>query len=114
MDEYRERIMGDVDLCRPLRLSSIQALLEVCRNERASKVLDLIIGHAEGTSDGPNSTTNNNPTVEMIINQLPANTIPLEWILKHTPSMMPRFFSIVSMDDSFEGCSLGTASSSAY
>ena len=97
MEKYRKTLTKDVDLGRPLQLNNIQGLLKVCTQERAQKVLDLIIANSEGTCDDPNSTTNNLPTTEMIINQLPPGTIPIDWVLEQTPVMMPRFFSIVSV-----------------
>lgn len=95
-DVYRKKLLKDVDLGRPLTVSSIQALLNVCTNERAKKVLALIIENSAEGADDPNSTSNNNPTAEMIVNLLPPGTIPIDWVLKQAPSMMPRFFSIVS------------------
>ena len=97
MEKYRKTLTKDVDLGRPLQLNNIQGLLKVCTQERAQKVLDLMIANSEGTCDDPNSTTNNLPTTEMIINQLPPGTIPIDWVVEQTPAMMPRFFSIVSM-----------------
>jgi len=97
IDEYREKLMGSVDLCRPLKLSSIQALLKICKHGKAKSVLSLFIVNSKSTSDDPNSTSNTNPCVEEIINSMPPGTISIDWVLGQCPTIMPRFFSISSI-----------------
>jgi len=99
LGEYRERLTGEVDLCRPLRLSSIKALSEVSKHDGGKQVLSLVIANSESNSDDPNDTSNTNPTTEMLICQMPRGTVPIEWVLGHSSSMAPRFFSIVSVND---------------
>jgi len=43
-------------------------------------------------------SSNTNPMLEEIVLLLPPGTIPLTWVLQHTPAMVPRFFSISSID----------------
>ena len=65
-------------------------------DDRAKKIVSLYLVNSESTSDDPNSTSNTNPSIESLINSLPPGTVPISWVLESCPSMMPRFFSIVS------------------
>ena len=96
VDEYREKLMADVDMSRPLMLSTIRSLQSCIKDARAKKIVSLYLVNSESTSDDPNSTSNTNPSIESLINSLPPGSVPISWVLKSCPIMMPRFFSIVS------------------
>ena len=94
--EYREKLMGDIDISRPLLLSSLQRLEKVVSHEKAKKILSLYVANSSSTSDDSNSTSNSNPDLEAFVNSMPPGTVPISWVLDNTPAMNPRFFSIVS------------------
>ena len=96
LKEYRDKLMGDFDISRPLMLSSLQRLQKVVTHEKAKKILSLYVANSSSTSDDYNSTSNSNPDLEALVNSMPAGTIPISWVLGNTPAMNPRFFSIVS------------------
>lgn len=100
IDEYRKKLEGEVDLVRPLTLSSIHKLLDLCQHKRGKAVLRLYIENSDPSSDDPSSTTNTNPSIDSIIHSMPPGSVPLHWVFEQCPAMMPRFFSIVSANTS--------------
>ena len=67
IDEYRSKL-NDIDLCRPLTLSSLHALLKTCIHPVGKMILSTIIDNSE--CDNLQDLSNTNPMLEEIIGKL--------------------------------------------
>ncbi|CAJ1959816.1 unnamed protein product [Cylindrotheca closterium] len=85
----REYLKSNIDLSRPLKSADIQELRKLMRNTDAREIVATIASQ---------SSQENNPSIEQLVQMLPPGSIPMEWVVQFGPPIDPRFFSIAEVN----------------